>query len=118
MKLSDGRPDDERATDDFACLEAVIVRVTTWISTALLLLLIVLGLVSGDEKFIVRALNPVGPAVVGAGMLATGRPRAILQLAAGGVRFSRPSLAISKSVCSHRSRRTNGPRCLSPSEPV
>lgn len=70
---------------EFGRLESVIVRVTTWVSTAFLVLLLILGLVSGDEKFFIRAINPVGPAVAGLWMLAIGRPRAIVQLAAGSV---------------------------------
>lgn len=79
------RSDTEGAPDDLVRLEAVIVRVTTWVATGFLLLLLILGVVSGDEKFFVRALNPLGRAVAGLWMFATGRPRAIVQLAAGSL---------------------------------
>lgn len=77
--------DTEGAPDDLARLEAVIVRVTTWVATVFLLLLLILGVASGDEKFFVRAVNPLGPAVTGLWMLVVGKPRAIVQLAAGSL---------------------------------
>jgi PAS domain S-box-containing protein len=74
-----------REPRSFDGLDEVIVRVTTWIAVVFFLFLVLAGIVSGDEKYFYRALNPVGPAVAGMIMLAVGRPRVIWQLAVGGI---------------------------------
>ncbi|MDJ0923448.1 MAG: PAS domain S-box protein [Acidimicrobiia bacterium] len=66
-------------------LEEVIVRVTTWVSLAFLVLLLATGAITGDEKFFVRALNPLLPGAAGVWMLLKEQPRALVQLGAGAI---------------------------------
>jgi PAS domain S-box-containing protein len=66
-------------------LEDVIVRVTTWVSLAFFAFLVAAGIVSGETKFFLEALNPAVPAATGLVMIARRDPRAIIQLVASGI---------------------------------
>lgn len=66
-------------------LDEVIVRVTNWVSLAFFVVLIALGLVSGDGNYLWQSINPAAPALVGFVMIRRGTPRALTQLAAGGI---------------------------------
>jgi PAS domain S-box-containing protein len=69
----------------FERLDEVIVRVTTWVAGIFFVLLVVSGSLGGDSQHLLEALNPLGPAIVGAWMLWRGSPRAIVQLVVGGI---------------------------------
>lgn len=83
MKGNDGLTHPEATA--FNRLDDVIVAYTTWISAAFLAILLLIGLLTADSKFLVRAINPMGPLLAGLWMLQRGRPRAIIQIVAGSL---------------------------------
>ena len=81
-----GKGRAQRSQDeDFDRLEEVIVRITTRVSVVFFAFLVVVGLVTGDEKFLWQAINPATAAVSGLWMLRVGSPRVIVQLTASGI---------------------------------
>lgn len=77
----DSRP-SHRALDR---IDEIIVRFATWTAGVFLVVLLVLWVVTGDTMFAGRAISPAIVAGVGVPMLVRGPPRALVQLAIGGV---------------------------------
>ncbi len=79
------RPLDTREPHPLDHLEEVIVRVTTLIALAFLAVLILAGLVTGERRYFVEALNPAVTGLVGLWLLWRGNPRVIMQLVPGAI---------------------------------
>lgn len=82
--ISGEAPSTHRALDR---LDEIIVRFGTATALVFLVLLVSLWMVTGDTMFLWRAASPGIVALIGVPMLIRRRPRALLQLAVGGVLF-------------------------------